>query len=768
MESRFNVFFLFIIILFIQSQCYSQYYQVGNKLVGIGVIGAAQQSFSLSLSSDGNTLAVGGPSDNHGRGAVWIYTCSGGNWKQTGNKLVGTGDLIKVSFQGSSVSLSSDGKRLATGVFSSFAYSGAVWIFEYSGSWSQMGNNPIGVGSIDGFVQGYSVSLNSNGNTLAFGGNVNSNDNGEFWAYTLSGGNWKQVQNKQVGTNGSTINGQGTSVSFSSDGKRLSIGQYSDNLYVGAAWVFEYSQGKWLQMGNKLVGTGAISNSSQGSSISLSSDGNTLAVGGREDNFNTGAVWVYTFSGGNWSQIGNKLSGDNFGDEFGISVSLSSDGKILAVGESGYNNNKGAACIYNFSNGKWQKKWGPIFGTGAVGNASQGITVSLSSDGQTLAIGGVADNNSAGAAWIFKNCGPFITNQPISQTVCGMNFANLSVSAIGNPPFNYHWNTGDLTNSIVATQNGLYSVTVGNICDTVTSDTATLLFINSLPTVTGLATKNPICIGQSTTLSGTGAYNYIWNDSISNGESFTPIITSNYTVIGMGFGGCTDTSSVLVTVYPIPTVTGTALPNPVCQGQQTTLMGYGAFSYSWSDGAINGTSFIPSSSTVYTLTGSGIGGCTDTASLYIEVDPGLGSLKFNDTSIVCGELYTLDAGKGYSRYQWQDGSISQTFTLSKAGAYYVTISDACGSVTDTSNITLKKAILPNVFTPNRDGKNDELYIGNYVSGGKITLSNRWGDSVFHSGNYSNDWKAENLQDGIYFCELETGCENLRGWVEVIR
>ena len=65
--------------------------QQGPKLVGTGASGVPQQGASVALSADGNTAIVGGPGDNNGQGAAWVYTRSGGVWTQQGNKLVGTG-----------------------------------------------------------------------------------------------------------------------------------------------------------------------------------------------------------------------------------------------------------------------------------------------------------------------------------------------------------------------------------------------------------------------------------------------------------------------------------------------------------------------------------------------------------------------------------------------------------------------------------------------------------------------------------------------------
>jgi hypothetical protein len=107
---------------------------------------------------------------------------------------------------------------------------------------------------------------------------------------------------KLVGTGAVGQAHQGGSVALSADGNTAIVGGNSDNGgNGGAAWVFTRSGGVWTQQGNKLVGTGAVGQATQGNSVALSADGNTAIVGGPNDNGSTGAVWVFTRSGGVWT-----------------------------------------------------------------------------------------------------------------------------------------------------------------------------------------------------------------------------------------------------------------------------------------------------------------------------------------------------------------------------------------------------------------------------------------------------------------------------------
>jgi hypothetical protein len=387
--------------------------QQGSKLVGTGAIGNANQGQSVSLSLDGNTAIVGGQNDDSQEGAIWVHTRSGSVWSQQGNKLVGTG-AVGIAKQGNSVSISADGNTAIVGGYYDDNYTGAVWVYTRSGGvWTQQGSKLVGTGATGKAGQGYYVSLSSDGNTAVVGGALDNNHAGAIWIFTRIGGVWTQQGNKLVGAGAIGNSYQGCSVSVSSDGNTAIVGGPDDNNGVGALWIYTRNGNVWTQQGNKLVGTGPINSAFQGWSVSLSSDGNTAIVGGHYDNNKTGAVWIYTRSGGVWSQQGSKLVGTGaVGSAFqGLSVSLSSDGNTAIAGGSYDNNNAGAVWIYTRSNNVWTQQGNKLVGTGAIGMAEQGTSVSISSDGNTALVGGQADNNNLGAIWIFTRSGGVWTQQ---------------------------------------------------------------------------------------------------------------------------------------------------------------------------------------------------------------------------------------------------------------------------------------------------------------------------------------------------------------------
>jgi hypothetical protein len=381
--------------------------QQGNKLVGTAAIGTdVYQGASVAVSADGNTAIVGGPFDNYNIGAAWIYFRHGSSWTQQGSKLVGTGAIGPAS-QGTSVSISADGNTALVSGSDDNSSKGAVWVYTWNGSsWTQQGNKLVGTDASIQSYHGTSVSISADGNTAIVGG---YNDNGRIgaaWVYTRSGGIWTQQGSKLEGTGANGLSKQGYSVSISADGNTAIVGGYSDNNYIGAAWVFTRSGSVWSQQGSKLVGTGA-SQSQQGYSVSLSADGNRAIVGGNNDNGGNGAAWVYIRNGSTWTQQGSKLTGTGASGSSvnqGTSVSISADGNTALVGGPGDNNNIGAAWLFTRNSSTWIQQGSKLVGAGASGsNVYQSISAAISADGNTAIIGGVGDNNKIGAAWLFSS-----------------------------------------------------------------------------------------------------------------------------------------------------------------------------------------------------------------------------------------------------------------------------------------------------------------------------------------------------------------------------
>ena len=366
--------------------------------------------FSVSLSSDGTILASGAIlNDGNGinSGHVRVFKWNGATWEQLGSDIDGESAQ---DYSGYSVSLSSDGTILAAGAIYNDGNgidSGHVRVFKWNGTaWEQLGSDIDGESPQDRF--GISVSLSSDGTILAAGAIYNdgiANNSGHVRVFRLNGTAWEQL--------GGTINGEGngdefgTSVSLSSDGTILAAGSSKFNEQDGYIKVFRWNETAWEQIGNT-IGNEIVS--SIGISVSLSSDGTILAAGASFDDRNgenSGRVQVFKWNGTAWKQLGSDIDGEAAEDRLGASVSLSSDGTILAVGarrNDGNGENSGRVQVFKWNGTAWKQLGDNIDGESA--GDSSGKSVSLSSDGTILASGAIfgdsINGENSGYVRVFK------------------------------------------------------------------------------------------------------------------------------------------------------------------------------------------------------------------------------------------------------------------------------------------------------------------------------------------------------------------------------
>jgi FG-GAP repeat len=326
-------------------------------------------------------------------------------FSQQGPKLVGTDAAPVPPAQGWSVALSGDGNTAIFGGPDDNRFTGAAWVFTRAqGMWTQQAEL-VGTGASRGTALGWSVALSADGNTAILGGDGDNDGVGAAWVFTRAQGVWTQ-QAKLVGTGAIGEAAQGSSVALSADGNTAIIGGYNDNGQTGAAWIFE-RVGPWWTQQAKLVGAGAIGNASQGYSVALSGDGHIAVIGGPGDNGSAGAAWIFERLGPWWTQQAKLVGTGAIGNALlGSSAALSADGHIALLGGYADNNHTGAAWVFTGGYGGWTQQ-AKLVGTGAVGSAppEQGYSVALSGLGNTALLGGPGDNDQTGAAWVFAFAG---------------------------------------------------------------------------------------------------------------------------------------------------------------------------------------------------------------------------------------------------------------------------------------------------------------------------------------------------------------------------
>ncbi len=292
-----------------------------------------------------------------------------------------------MDFSGRAVELSADGNRVAIGSTLQLTMDsklGHVRIFEWiEDSWVQIGQD-IG-GDLEGNQASRSISMALNGQRIAIGARLNSdagNEAGKVSVYDWDGVEWIQLGND---LNGQMVGARfGASVSLSEDGKRLSIGSPRENELTGSTRVYEWNGNEWNQLGTTIVGK-AFS-SQLGMSVSLSSDGQHLAVGASGTLI--GYVQIFEWVDNEWQQLGEDVLGDVEGDLFGHDIELSASGHQIIIGIPFYNQSTeqaGLARVYHWNGMSWEQTGGDI--ESRIGEFSFGICVSITSDGNRIALG---------------------------------------------------------------------------------------------------------------------------------------------------------------------------------------------------------------------------------------------------------------------------------------------------------------------------------------------------------------------------------------------
>ncbi len=322
----------------------------------------------------------------------------------------------------------------------------------------------------------------------------------------------------------------------------------------------------------------------------------------------------------------------------------------------------------------------------------------------------------------------------------GSNF-NL-IASNGNT---YLWSNGEKTQSISPISSGNYTVEVTDINGCKSTSQVTKIIVNPSPNLSATASKTALCTGETVTLTATGATTYSWDNNVSNGVSFVPIGTKTYTVTGTDANGCKNTNSVLVTVNSLPTVVANASKTALCMGDNVTLTGIGASTYTWDNNVSNGVSFVPSVTKTYTVTGTDANGCKNTANVLVTVNSLPTVIANSNKSVVCsGDNVTL-TGSGASTYTW-DNNVSNgvSFAINTTKTYNVTGTDANGCK-NTSSVSISVNSLPIVL----------------ANANKTAVCT--GDNVTLTGNGASTYAWDNnVSNGVSFVPSATKTYTVTG------
>lgn len=277
------------------------------------------------------------------------------------------------------------------------------------------------------------------------------------------------------------------------------------------------------------------------------------------------------------------------------------------------------------------------------------------------------------------NAAPTVTASP-NVTICAGDVADLSASGATN----YTWDNGAGSGVLVSvspTTSTAYTVT-GTNANGCSATAQTVVTVNQAPNIT-INANTDICVGQSTVLNASGANSYSWDNALGTNASVSvsPSTQTTYTVTGTGLNGCMATESITINVNALPVVS--AMPDAsVCANGSIALTASGADTYVWNNGAGSGSSVTvsPTATTVYTVTGTSLAGCSNTDEVQITVNA-LPTVVATADVMICEQETTQLGASGASSYVWDNGAGSgSTVNVSPTGSllYTVTGTDANG------------------------------------------------------------------------------------------
>ncbi|MDD5569626.1 MAG: T9SS type A sorting domain-containing protein [Bacteroidales bacterium] len=280
-----------------------------------------------------------------------------------------------------------------------------------------------------------------------------------------------------------------------------------------------------------------------------------------------------------------------------------------------------------------------------------------------------------------------------NASICIGNSANICASG---QSISYTWSTTETETciSVAPTVTTSYYVT-GTRTSGCTNTARSVVTVNDIPVITIKNNKDSVCGGTVVNLNATGANNYTWS-TMQTGSSInvSPTTSTVYSVVG-SVGGCTASSSISITVYPIPIVTATG--GSICGGSGfVNVCADGALDYTWNNGqSVSCFTVSPSVSTTYTVTGTSADGCTKTARAVVGVGTTPTITAANGTN--CSGVAITICASGGNSYTWSTGNTGNCVSVNPTvtTTYFVTGANTSGCTNlDTAIVTVKP--LPDV------------------------------------------------------------------------
>jgi len=401
--------------------------------------GGDYDAFGISVAVDGNTAVIGAYIGNGNQGAAYVFVRTNGLWIEQARLIAS--DIATGDFFGNSVSLSGDTALVsAIGDDDQGTDSGSAYVFVRSGSsWIQQAKLLAADGA-EGDNFGSSVSLS--GDTALVGasyGDGNMPGSGAAYVFVYTNGRWVE-QDKLTASAGQPGDEFGQSVSLSGDtvliGAKHGFGAVPGS---GAAYVFVRTGSSWIPEPTLRPSDGEVDDLF-GASVSLSGDTALIGADGDDDNgADSGAAYVFVYTNGQWVEQAKLTASDGAADDrFGHSVALSGNSAVIgALNDDSNGSYSGSAYVFARSGPSWPQR---VKLTAVDGAASDIFGLSVSLSGDTVLVGADGDDDlglTSGAAYFFflDRDGDGIRDSEDTD-IDGDGISNDAETAAGLDPYN--------------------------------------------------------------------------------------------------------------------------------------------------------------------------------------------------------------------------------------------------------------------------------------------------------------------------------------------
>ena len=337
----------------------------------------------------------------------------------------------------------------------------------------------------------------------------------------------------------------------------------------------------------------------------------------------------------------------------------------------------------------------------------------------------------------------------------------------------YQWNTGSTERQITINSEGMYTVELTfEGCSAI--DTFDVIFE---PTSVSLGNDQLICDDETIFLNP-GEYNtYNWqkqeNENFNSNAAILQVSDSGTYFLEVSNRCGTYFDTVNIEETPKPTFR-LADDFTVCDANEVILEAEAGFDkYLWKTGDTTETIAVETSGVYEVQVAKGACVLTDSIAVKFQSTPTFLSIG-EDRTVCVKEASVLKVeGEEYEYFNWSNDSTTREIMVEGGGTFSVTAGNECGE--QTASVTFKPVtksdlFFSNAFSPNNDGINDTFELDSWLVGSSLKIFNRWGELVFESAAYNNDWGAKNLALGLYYYEIWSPCllETYTGWLKILQ